>query len=447
MIGLMKFEAYSFQSGELFYIGTAISMAEVGEDFPQLCETCLGPNPYVRMLKLPPGHKLCKISGLAYQAFKWKPAGGRQKETIISYAVAKERNICQTCLNDMQYGLPVGVRDKLLAQMGQSEALTSASQAGAAYHYKQLEDESSSSAMVGANGSYSMIVQDFSDQAPVSAAERQLAVFARARAEIEKQSSTAFRNLPKLCSFWVAGTCTRCVRKLCQFRPCAGPSTFAFPEIARTHKEMHKDIVERLKAEGPIEVMKTLSEDVRKALLNARKGYNHDDAIQDRVHGKDDLSSKYIDVLKKKKESSALTPPADVSITTLWLGNIEADVSELELRHALFPAGPVSGIHLVPKSRCAFVEYATRAEAEAAVQVLLHNLSIRGNEVSVHWAKPKVIQAPPPSIPAAAENRRSSGTTNASSTNGGVATKRKATNESEQRDTDTKKARPNSSQD
>lgn len=28
-----------------------------------VCETCLGTNPYVRMVKLPMGHKLCKISG------------------------------------------------------------------------------------------------------------------------------------------------------------------------------------------------------------------------------------------------------------------------------------------------------------------------------------------------------------------------------------------------
>ena len=32
----------------------------------------------------------------------------------MSIEVAKSRNICQACLNDMQYGLPVGVRDKLL---------------------------------------------------------------------------------------------------------------------------------------------------------------------------------------------------------------------------------------------------------------------------------------------------------------------------------------------
>ena len=34
---------------------------------PQLCETCIGQNPYVRMVKLAYGDKICKISNLPYQ--------------------------------------------------------------------------------------------------------------------------------------------------------------------------------------------------------------------------------------------------------------------------------------------------------------------------------------------------------------------------------------------
>jgi hypothetical protein len=88
----------------------------VGIDFPFVCETCLGPNPYVRMVKSPPGHKLCHLTGRPFQSFRWRAGpGGRWKECMVEAAVAKDKNICQACLVDMTYGVPVGVRDALLA--------------------------------------------------------------------------------------------------------------------------------------------------------------------------------------------------------------------------------------------------------------------------------------------------------------------------------------------
>jgi hypothetical protein len=90
---------------------------QVGTDFPIVCETCLGPNPYVRMVKLRFGDKICKVSNGAYPAFRWKAGPqGRFKETIVCREVAIEKNICQACLTDMTFGVPVGVRDALLAK-------------------------------------------------------------------------------------------------------------------------------------------------------------------------------------------------------------------------------------------------------------------------------------------------------------------------------------------
>ena len=44
---------------------------ELGNDFPFVCETCLGPNPYLRMVKLKFGERACAVTQLPFQAFRF----------------------------------------------------------------------------------------------------------------------------------------------------------------------------------------------------------------------------------------------------------------------------------------------------------------------------------------------------------------------------------------
>jgi hypothetical protein len=240
------------------------------------------------MVKLPYGHKLCKISNSPYQGFRWKAGpSGRFKETIISSAVAKDRNICQTCLNDMKYGLPVGLRDSLLRNEQSSAIAMPQSEVGTKYFFEQQ------AALVEAGGG---APANFSQDVMNMPASRQLDKFSLAMRAVEARNKTAFRNLPKMCSFWLNGACNRVGRKTCPFRPCCG--AFAFPEIAGSHRELCKDLIAELELKGPAEVMKTLAgSEVRQALHEALKG-NRDDAIRRRVSGEDDLSRKYLGKMK-----------------------------------------------------------------------------------------------------------------------------------------------------
>lgn len=252
-----------------------------------LCETCLGPNPYVRMTKLPYGLKLCKISNLPFQAFKWKAGpGGRYKETMVCYSVAAERNICQTCLNDMKYGLPVGVRDAILSQAENQIAMPK-SNVGQQYFYEQQ-------AQMVANGQLTEHNDPSLDLANV-VRSRQLDRFSRVLQVAEAKSKVAFRNLPKLCSFWLNGTCTRVLQKTCPYRPCCG--VFVFPEIAGSDKELCANLVKALETEGPAVVQKNLDGATRQAISQALKG-NREDAIRKRVSGEDDLTKKYLGKMK-----------------------------------------------------------------------------------------------------------------------------------------------------
>lgn len=194
-------------------VPTAKQALTVGEDFPIVCETCLGPNPYVRMIKLRFGDKTCAISARPFQGFRWKPQGGRYKDTVICKDVAVEKNICQACLTDLTFGVPVGVRDVIKS--------------------------------------------------------------------IPSPSGTAFRNLPRLCSFWLKGECTR---KKCPFRPCNG--IFKFPEIASTHPDMCQRLISLLPA-------KDIPDDIR-AVLKQALCVNHQQGIKDRVAGTDDVSKRYL---------------------------------------------------------------------------------------------------------------------------------------------------------
>lgn len=94
-------------------------------EFPILCETCLGDNPYVRMTRAE-FDKECKICLRPFTVFRWRPGtNSRYKKTEVCQVCAKLKNVCQTCLLDLEFGLPVQVRDSVnptAEQMPTSEA-------------------------------------------------------------------------------------------------------------------------------------------------------------------------------------------------------------------------------------------------------------------------------------------------------------------------------------
>ncbi|KAF8586530.1 pre-mRNA-splicing factor SLT11 [Ramaria rubella] len=84
-------------------------------EFPILCETCLGDNAFVRMSKQEFARS-CGACNRPFTVFRWNPGSGmRFKSTVICQTCAKIKNVCQTCLLDLEYGLPTQVRDTALA--------------------------------------------------------------------------------------------------------------------------------------------------------------------------------------------------------------------------------------------------------------------------------------------------------------------------------------------
>jgi pre-mRNA-splicing factor RBM22/SLT11 len=57
----------------------------------------------------------CGTCARPFTVFRWNPgAGMRFKTTVICQTCAKTRNVCQTCLLDLEYHLPTQVRDTAL---------------------------------------------------------------------------------------------------------------------------------------------------------------------------------------------------------------------------------------------------------------------------------------------------------------------------------------------
>lgn len=113
------------------------------DEFPMVCEPCLGDNPYVRMIKETYG-AACKVCQRPYTVFRWKPGRkGKYKRTEICQTCARMKNICQTCLLDLQYGLPVEVRDAFLsAEEKESTAISDPNREFASQrHLQELETD------------------------------------------------------------------------------------------------------------------------------------------------------------------------------------------------------------------------------------------------------------------------------------------------------------------
>jgi len=157
-------------------------------EFPILCETCLGDNPYIRMMKEKYGQE-CKICNRPFTIFRWCPGTGmRYKKTEICQTCSKLKNVCQTCLLDLEYGLPVQVRDsalKLKDHIPQSDV------------NKELFNQNAERQLAGTDNTVA-----YGELGKITSKNEMLGKMAR-KAPFYK------RNRPHVCSFWVKGECKR----------------------------------------------------------------------------------------------------------------------------------------------------------------------------------------------------------------------------------------------
>ncbi|KAG1669556.1 Pre-mRNA-splicing factor RBM22 [Nymphon striatum] len=157
-------------------------------DFPILCQTCLGDNPYIRMTKEKFG-KECKICTRPFTVFRWCPGSRmRFKKTEVCQTCAKLKNVCQTCLLDLEYGLPTQVRDAALNIKDDIPR----SEVNKEYFAQNMDNEAANTDGTVALGTVGK-TQSTSDML----------------LKLARTSPYYKRNRPHICSFWVKGECKR----------------------------------------------------------------------------------------------------------------------------------------------------------------------------------------------------------------------------------------------
>jgi pre-mRNA-splicing factor RBM22/SLT11 len=298
-------------------------------DFPIVCENCLGDDPNVRMTKAQNG-AACKICERAFTCFRWKAGKkGRFKSTIICQLCAKMKNVCQSCLLDLELGIPVQLRDKFLTDSGQASIPTS--RAGIDYQVQMAQtalESGSQSGILALESGYAKLAENPQLQ------------------RIARTVPYYNRNEAKVCSFFMRGECTR--GDECPYR----------------HERVHKD-------------------------ANLGK-----QTIYDRYHGVDDPVAKKMQTRIDAEMAKMPTPPEDVSVCTLFISGVpvtvDQDLCATFLRSQFSEFGPVKQVKIIPTSNCAFVEFESRAAAEAALVGKFNNLVYEESKLRVHWAKPKI---------------------------------------------------------
>ncbi|KAL7562656.1 hypothetical protein ACA910_006348 [Epithemia clementina (nom. ined.)] len=309
-------------------------------EFPLVCETCLGDNPYVRMTKEAHGKK-CQICESPFTVFAWQAGTkGRIKRVEICRSCAQAKNVCQVCIYDLQYGLPVKVRDKILREAGTTAAGSAAlavpqSRANRAWFSAQQQR--------ALDQGQNLVAGAGTDPASI-AAHAKLSEMARMEPRYE-------RNLPKLCSFFAQGECNRGAN--CPFR-----------------HEMPRDRNDPMSNQSTKNRFFGTSDPVANKILGRRQRFE-----------------------EKQQQQQESEEGFEKARATLYL-RLRGDepfpeFDEMDVRDLFYAYGEIVSVRVHADKGQAFVEYTTPESTELAISTMTTNKQqqLKGRPLFVAWAR------------------------------------------------------------
>lgn len=301
-------------------------------DFPSVCENCLPENPYVKMLKEDYGAE-CKLCERPFTVFSWATdrAHGRKKKTNICLTCARLKNACQTCIMDLQFGLPIVVRDKALQMAAAGPSSDVNKEYFAQNNERAIED-----------GNHKSLEQYGTAEEKGRELLRRLAnskPYFRKGWEVDEQGNR------------IGG------------RPSGGGGG-AGPGNAV--------VGAGVAGPGPIRTRDSRAAVAVGAGPGRRKGV-------------------FPSTSQLPPGPKDYLPPADKSIMSLFVTGVEDDLPEHKIRDFFKEHGKIKSLVCSHMSHCAFVNYETREAAETAAAACQGSAVIAGCPLRVRWGQPKPI--------------------------------------------------------
>ncbi|KAL7621687.1 Pre-mRNA-splicing factor slt11 [Parahypoxylon ruwenzoriense] len=298
-------------------------------DFPSVCENCLPPNPYVKILKEDYGAE-CKICTRPYTVFSWTAdrAHGRKKRSNICLTCARMKNCCQCCMLDLQFGLPIQLRDAALKMV--------------------------------APGPSSEINREYFAQNNEQAIEE-----GHGTEEYEKTDEKARELLRRLANSKPYFRKGRAIEDGSAGSEPGASSSGGSPAVGAG-----------VGGPGPIRTRDSRAAAAAGAGAGARPGRG----------GRPFPSASQLPPGPKD-----YLPPADKSIMSLFVTGVEDDLPEYKIRDFFKAHGKIKSLICSHMSHCAFINYETREAAERASEACQGRAVIAGCPLRVRWSVPRAI--------------------------------------------------------
>ncbi|GBP44250.1 Pre-mRNA-splicing factor RBM22 [Eumeta japonica] len=315
--------------------------------------------------------KECKICARPFTVFRWCPgARMRFKKTEICQTCSKLKNVCQTCLLDLEYGLPIQVRDaalKIQDDLPRNEV-------NKEYYIQNLDGQlakqdpaQSSSPALKAKGTNDLLLR------------------------LARTAPYYKRNRPHVCSFWVKGECRR--GEECPYRhekPTDPDDPLADQNIKDRYYGVNDPVAEKLMRRAA--AMPALPPPEDRTVTTLYIGNLPDNITEDDLRGH---FYQYGEI-RQNHQSRSLLPTADEMLGISWkkwpeLINRKGVVIHRDNArpHTSLATQQISRrtLTLVPRAQCAFVQYTTRSAAEHAAEKTFNRLVITGKRLTIKWGK------------------------------------------------------------